>query len=601
MQKIMHWMLAAILICGSTAFTACTNEDNPVTPTDNLAEKIIGKWIFAERNGEATPTNKKRVFTFLSNTKAIVSAAHTMVTPEDTKWLDHIEADVAISDNTVTLTMHPDEHTTMVDEFNITAIDDAEFTAILKVTVTVDGTVESSTENNIILSKLDTDYSEDIIGLWRGYVTSEEGSEFDDGEEHQWEYKADGTYVYYIQDEDGNWIANPGQTLSVYFVDGTLLATRWVNGGIESREWWEIESIKGGVMKWKALRQKEDGTTYVATFAMLRVKEEFEQSDKQVIDLSKLTGDYKAQNGDILTGTNTRYKISITACATVTLANATIEGTNDYDYAGITCDGDATIILKDGTTNVVRGFYEDYPGIFIPEGQTLTIKGEKLGTGSLNASSNGYGAGIGGSDIRSCGNIVIQGGNITASGGNWSAGIGSGNGTTCGNITISGGTVTATGSGEAAGIGSGNGYGSCGDITISGGTVTATGSRCAAGIGGGGGDGTNCGNITISGGIVTATGGEYAAGIGSGGEGTDTRPQCGNITISGGTVTATGGGEAPGIGTGYRGICGDITITSKVTKVTATKGEDAHESIGAGFDGTCGTVTIEKGANVIRN
>ena len=50
-----------------------------------------------------------------------------------------------------------------------------------------------------------------------------------------------------------------------------------------------------------------------------------------------------------------------------------------------------------------------------------------------------------------------------------------------------------------------------------------------------------------------------------------------------------------------RGICGDITITSKVTKVTATKGEDAQESIGAGFDGTCGTVTIEKGANVIQN
>ena len=58
---------------------------------------------------------------------------------------------------------------------------------------------------------------------------------------------------------------------------------------------------------------------------------------------------------------------------------------------------------------------------------------------------------------------------------------------------------------------------------------------------------------------------------------------------------------AVAIGTGLRGICGDITITSKVTKVTATKGEDAHESIGAGFDGTCGTVTIEKGANVIQN
>ena len=38
--------------------------------------------------------------------------------------------------------------------------------------------------------------------------------------------------------------------------------------------------------------------------------------------------------------------------------------------------------------------------------------------------------------------------------------------------------------------------------------------------------------------------------------------------------------------------CGTITITNGVTRVTATKGENAPNSIGAGKDGTCGTVTI---------
>ena len=47
----------------------------------------------------------------------------------------------------------------------------------------------------------------------------------------------------------------------------------------------------------------------------------------------------------------------------------------------------------------------------------------------------------------------------------------------------------------------------------------------------------------------------------------------GDITISGGTVNATGGQDAPGIGGGV-GSCGDITITSDVTKVTATKGSN---------------------------
>ena len=40
------------------------------------------------------------------------------------------------------------------------------------------------------------------------------------------------------------------------------------------REWWEITSIENGVMTWKALREKEDGTTYVVTFTMQRVEED---------------------------------------------------------------------------------------------------------------------------------------------------------------------------------------------------------------------------------------------------------------------------------------------------------------------------------------
>ena len=250
------------------------------------------------------------------------------------------------------------------------------------------------------------------------------------------------------------------------------------------------------------------------------------------IDLSKLTGDYTAKNGETLTGKLAgNYKITIADGATVTLADVTINGVNNeiYNWAGITCAGDATIILN-GTTNTVKGFYQGFPGIYVPgdaepaNNKTLTIKG----TGSLEASSNGIGAGIGG-----------------------------GNGIACGNIKIEGGTITATGGEGAAGIGSAQG--------------------------------SNCGSITISGGSVTATGGANGAGIGSGNDGAN----CGTITISGGTVTATGGSNAAGIGSGKNAKCGDITITTGVTQVTATKGSDAPNSIGAGGGtGTCGTVTI---------
>ena len=256
-------------------------------------------------------------------------------------------------------------------------------------------------------------------------------------------------------------------------------------------------------------------------------------------DLATIKADYIASDGETLTGTldveHYPVKISIAKGATVTLDGVTINGANNstYQWAGLNCEGNATIILKDGTTNTVKGFYENWAGIYVPEGFTLTIQGETLGTGKLIASSNGYGCGIGGgwaSTGGSCGNINIEGGNVTATGGIGGAGIGGGNTQSCGAISITGGTITSTGGKNGAGIGSGRG-GSCVSIDISGGTVTATGGENAAGIGGGG---------------------------------------------TTGTTDAS---------------CGDITITSGVTKVTAQKGSGASNSIGAG-KGTCGTVTI---------
>ena len=82
---------------------------------------------------------------------------------------------------------------------------------------------------------------------------------------------------------------------------------------------------------------------------------------------------------------------------------------NNYDWAGISCEGDATIILADGTTNTVKGFRKYMPAIHVPQGKTLTIQGN----GALEASNNGEAAGIGCGNGEDCGNIVIKGGIIT--------------------------------------------------------------------------------------------------------------------------------------------------------------------------------------------
>jgi len=227
--------------------------------------------------------------------------------------------------------------------------------------------------------------------------------------------------------------------------------------------------------------------------------------------------DYTAQDGDMLTGTAGQdAEIKIAAGAKVFLNNVTIAvPENDgHRYSALACEGNATIILY-GNNNLTGG---------------------QLSTG-------------------------LQAG---------------GTGTT---LTINGpGTLTTTGRKNGAGIGSINnaisGYvKDCGNIVIKGGIITAYGGSYAAGIGGA--SDMDCGNITIEGGIVYAYGGSWAAGIGSSDSGSFTEAtMCGSITISGGTVYAKGGVLAAGIGCGVYGCCGDITITSGVTRVEAVKGDD---------------------------
>ena len=273
------------------------------------------------------------------------------------------------------------------------------------------------------------------------------------------------------------------------------------------------------------------------------------------VDLSTLEGDFTAADGQTLTGElGGNYWIKIADGATVTLDGVTINGSEDNKilWSGISCYGDATLILADDSENIVKSFGNSSAGIFIskyyyydesnPNTPTLTVRGEtgdgKKGNGKLTATSLGGGAGIGADVyIGMCGNIVIEGGVIEAN--------------------------------------SGDAY--------------------LPGIGCGSQSNTNfCGDITITGGNVVATGGAFAPGIGAGNKG-----ECGDITITGGTVVANGGEGASGIGSVgyvYFSTCGEITIGTGITSVTASKRSSACSCIGPGTGNSdCGTIIFGTG------
>ena len=318
------------------------------------------------------------------------------------------------------------------------------------------------------------------------------------------------------------------------------------------------------------------------------------------VDLSGKSADYTVEKNDILTGTlNASYKVIIPDGYSITLNGATINY-GDYDAAAITCEGSATIIIADGTTNSVSvpGDTEggpsgsQYPGILAGgTGTTLTFKGGTSGTGKLTVVGGYIAAGIGclntnGGSGYICGKIQIDGGIINAYSGNKNelgdgaeTGIGSVMGSVsgdlCEGITINGGKVTAKGGSSGLGCGL---YGDkCNFVTINGGEVYAEGGDCGISaitmtINKGQVEASSNGygikintDLIIADGTIEATGNEGNAGISAEG----------NLTISGGTVTATSNDGGEGI------LCaGDDSSTITIEGGTIISTANGNNAIG---------------------
>lgn len=265
--------LLLFLVLATAGFISCTEKEE-TEQSDNIAELIVGKWMTKEIDGNALATNEKFVYTFESATSGYISASLSDYTNSRPKWTNHSPSHVTVDGNKIILDGYLDKTTSFEAELEVKSISRTEMLTESKYTVYHNSDVVSVNSGTVLWTKVMSDYSYSIIGMWEGQATGDEGSEFDDGELHRWEYNSDNSYIYYSLDDESEWTAT-SNGMSLYFVDGTLLCTRWKNVGeeeTEHREWWEIANIADGDMNWTALRRRDDGTTYTATFSMTKVQ-----------------------------------------------------------------------------------------------------------------------------------------------------------------------------------------------------------------------------------------------------------------------------------------------------------------------------------------
>lgn len=262
MKKVFLALAAVAMV-----FASCSKDDD--NKIDNFAEELKGKWITTDIDGHAELTNNKSVITILSATQALISTSRANLS-DNPGWASHLNASVAIDGNKVTITGQPNEHLTIVYEITVSSISDTHMEGTFKHSTLRNG--EVITTNGPIgmrWEKITTDYEQAVLGKWE--CTGLTGIETYNDANAQLEFYQDGTYNYWRKNGD-QWEAVTNREFQNYFVDGTLLATRWKNQGEEElREWWEIASIAGNEMQWTALRKKKDGTTVTQTTTWVKV------------------------------------------------------------------------------------------------------------------------------------------------------------------------------------------------------------------------------------------------------------------------------------------------------------------------------------------
>ena len=265
------WVLAAsLVICGASVLTACKDNDGDSgsQPKTSIAEKLVGKWLYVEADGEVVETEESSITTYVMEGSTL-KAYTSMSQQKYDLWACNQPTDVLVEGNTLTLTMKVGDLTTVEEMTDITVSgDDLRYTCNYKIL-----------KNGELLYKYDTyklhcvkvhnDYSQIIIGKWLGDITSDEPGFVP--QPFCEEYLADGKNIAYnIVDEQ--WVPEESE-YGEYFVDGNLMLTRWkLPGHDEQRQNCIIESYVNGTLIIKEVVMRGD-KLYTETSTLYKANE----------------------------------------------------------------------------------------------------------------------------------------------------------------------------------------------------------------------------------------------------------------------------------------------------------------------------------------
>lgn len=236
----------------------------------NISSRIQGKWVLVEADQAAVPTDDSFVITFTSATSARVSMLLDAYEGAG-EWIREALFNVDLQGETIHLSGNLAAETSYTAVLQIKSLYDDMMICDCLITEVIDSSPIRQEYTGVFIRD-DVDYSQEIIGTWEGDELREDDSGLPDGKKCRFEFLWDGTYNYYRQESDGTWKKSADE-FSHYFCDGDVLFMRWRNlgfGKVTNCSSWEYE-IRQNMMRWKALRKREDGSTYSVSVDFTKV------------------------------------------------------------------------------------------------------------------------------------------------------------------------------------------------------------------------------------------------------------------------------------------------------------------------------------------
>jgi len=217
---------------------------------------LTGTWINTQADSVDVPTDAAFVMDYRADGVQMYAVGSALDAKNKT-WTEQNFYRYRLRGNTITVTGN-DVSGDYYMEFEILGLDQTTLTYSVKEFKT--GKVEHPDTLIYTCKKAGANIKDQLAGIWYGHSITPNTS---DSAIHYLDYRADGSFSYYYQDQEGKWLKEPDHE-SRYFIYGNFLVNVYrpvlSDGSFLTYDCWDIE-LNGNQLISKNLRK--DGSIQV--------------------------------------------------------------------------------------------------------------------------------------------------------------------------------------------------------------------------------------------------------------------------------------------------------------------------------------------------